>query len=75
MSRSRGGKGRAVRGPLREITVILEPAREGSARRTARLSCGHVIAIASHSTKQARCSVCLQVAIDADLAPSTNKED
>jgi ribosomal protein S27E len=64
MSRSRGGSGASVRGPLREIVAVLATAdqlgsRFRSSRRKVRLECGHEPIIESHSTTQARCLLCL----------------
>ena len=67
MSRSRGGRGAAVRGPLRKIVEVLAdhklPGRPY--RRRVKLDeCGHEPIIESHSTTQARCLLCLP-----DVAP------
>jgi hypothetical protein len=61
MSRSRGGSGAAVRGPLRKILSVVELLGTDyqPRRRRVTLECGHTLVIASASSHQARCSGCL----------------
>ncbi len=60
MSRSRGGKGSATRGPRRDIVEVLstDPTEHQPHRRTVLFDCGHEATIFSHSPKRARCLHC-----------------